>query len=442
MNRAPQWQWPLKVIINAQFSPHSGGGGLETVLVGLICALGELDDGTEEYIIVGPWDSPECWKKYLGPNMRLVSGPKPPTDEKGRWLKKSLGPFLPVARRLRSYLAPLPPQRTWPDVPVSNGFFESLGGDVIHFAYHDYVYCALPTIYSPHDLQHRHFPQFFEPGVLAWRETIYPAGCRLAQIVSVTSQWVKDDVVDQYGINPKKVQIIPWAAPTRVYATPTIGSVEAVMGKYHLIKPFALYPAMTYEHKNHLRLLESLALLRDRHGLQVNLICTGDRKPFYQQIEKRMQELSLQDHVKFLGMVSPEELRALYHIAQFVIIPTLFEAASGPLFEAWQDGAPAACSTVTSLPEQAGDAALLFDPYSVEEIANAVAQMATDQKLREKLKVNGARRLQDFSWERTARAYRALYRRGAGRPLSTEDQRLLNWDWMRNPEHKKEVVTV
>lgn len=432
-------QRPLRVIINAQIIPHSGWGGLETVLVGLLHALGELDDGDEEYIVVEPWRAPGCWHEFLGPNARAIRGPRPVEDvERLQGLKKSLGPLLPVARKLRSALAPLPPARSWPEVEISDGFYENLGGHVIHFPYQEFAYCALPAIYNPHDLQHRHFPQFFTRAALVRREVIYPGACRLAQAVAVASQWVKNDVVEQYGISPKKVQVIPWAAPTRVYIAPTDNALIDALRKHELNEPFVLYPAMTYEHKNHLRLLEALAWLRDRRGLRINLVCTGDRKPFYQQIAERVAELRLQEQVKFLGMVAPAELRALYQAAQFVVIPTLFEAASGPVFEAWQDGAAVTCSSVTSLPEQAGDAALLFDPYSVEGIADAMARLATDQQLRERLKANGARRLQDFSWQRTARAYRALYRRLAGRPLTVEDESLLNWDWMREPQPNQE----
>ena len=139
-----------------------------------------------------------------------------------------------------------------------------------------------------------------------------------------------------------------------------------------------------------------------------------------------------------MGLVPPKDLKALYRLGRFVIIPSLFEAASGPLFEAWQEDTPVACSTVTSLPEQAGDAALLFDPLSVESIATAVARMATEDNLLEDLRWRGRRRLQDFSWERTAKAYRAVYRRAAGFLLSDEDRWLLSWDWMREPQKRGE----
>ncbi|MCI0616677.1 glycosyltransferase family 1 protein, partial [bacterium] len=101
------------------------------------------------------------------------------------------------------------------------------------------------------------------------------------------------------------------------------------------------------------------------------------------------------------------------------------------MFEAWQDHVPVTCSNVTSLPEQAADAALIFDPLSVDSIAAALTRMTTEPELREQLIVRGQKRLQDFSWDRTARAYRAVYRRAAGVNLTKEDHHLLNWDWMK-----------
>jgi glycosyltransferase involved in cell wall biosynthesis len=192
---------------------------------------------------------------------------------------------------------------------------------------------------------------------------------------------------------------------------------------------------MTWEHKNHLRLLESIVRLRDQEGILVRLVCTGKLiQDHWPTIKEHLDKYKLENQVQFLGMVPPEDLRAIYRLAEFVIIPTLFEAASGPLFEAWREGVPVACSTVTSLPEQAGEAALFFDPFSVEAIAEAFRRMATEEQLRNDLMTKGRERLQDFSWERTAKAYRAVYRRASRRILTDEDRWLLNWDWMRNPK--------
>jgi glycosyltransferase involved in cell wall biosynthesis len=436
----------LRIAIDARFTPNKGFGGVESVLIGLVRSLAQLKDGDEEYLIVGPSEGHEWLAPYIGGNQRLLAYPKPPVPQvrKSEKVKRLLGPLRPVTRRVFRGVFPEPtiPERQWPETPISDGFYESLNCDVLHFPHQQFTLCALPTVYNPHDLQHLHYPKFFDPRSIAYRETIYPAGCHFAHTVVTASDWAKKDVMRHYGTSSEKIQVIPWAAPTNAYPEPSTELINSVREKYHLELPFAFYPAMTWEHKNHLRLLEALALVRDRHGREIQLVCTGHKNEFWPRLEQCIEMLNLEKQARFLGLVEAAELRAIYQLAQFVIIPSLFEAASGPLFEAWEHGTPAACSTVTSLPEQAGDAALLFDALSVEAIADALAKLATSDTLREDLKRRGERRLADFSWERTAKAYRAVYRRAAGHSLADEDEALLGWDWMRNPRAPDRMMKV
>ena len=427
----------LRVAINAQVRPNSDSGGIATVLAELT-ALGQLDDGPEEYIFIGHWDEPDWLQPLLSSRQRIVRGPKAARSSDP--FKRALGPLRPVARQLKGFFKH--GLKINSGVPISDGFYESLSCDVVHFPFQTFVQCTLPAVYNPHDLQHLHHPEFFDPAVIKGREAVYPSACHAAHTVVVASQFVKQDIVQHYGLKLDKIQVIPWAPPPATLSASSISnSFSAVKEKYELPeRPFALYPAMTWEHKNHLRLLEALAALRDRRALRINLVCTGHRTDFWPRIERRLSELSLQEQVKFVGLVSYDELRVVYRAAQFVIIPTLFEAASAPLFEAWQQHIPVACSAVTSLPEQAGEAALLFNPLSVEAIAEAVARMATDQDLRADLKRRGDARLQDFSLERTAKMYRAVYRRAAGFTLNEEDRWLLTCGWMGNVKKEGEVV--
>jgi glycosyltransferase involved in cell wall biosynthesis len=282
-------------------------------------------------------------------------------------------------------------------------------------------------------LQHLHYPQFWSAAEIAQREVVYRAGCQLARTVVVGSQWIKDDLVKQYQIDPHKVQVIPEGPPTQSIAAPSTQEQAAVLKKFELQQPFAIYPAVTWEHKNHIRLLEALAHLRDVRGLNIRLVCTGSQYSFWPQIKRRISELNLEPQIKFLGFVTEPDLRALYRLSQFLVMPTLFEAISLPIFEAWLEGVPVTCSDATALPEQVLDAALKFDPESIQSIANAVEQLAVNEKLRAELRTRGAQRLLDFDCERTARAYRAVYRRAARCPLSEDDRHLLNWNWMQRP---------
>jgi glycosyltransferase involved in cell wall biosynthesis len=439
----------LRVAINAQLQSGTFGG-IVSYMIGLVHALGQLADGDEEYIIITSWRDPNWLECYLGPNQRIVAIPSPsakqaqsegPEHDRPERFKRMLGPLRKPLRAMWRGLfpLPLPPPSSvppvWPEVPVSDGFYEGLNCDVIHFPYQTFTFCAMPMIYNPHDLQHRHFPEFFTLDELKKRESIWRIACQLAHTVVVGAHWIKDDVAFQFQIAPRKVQVIPWAPPTQAYAPPSPGLLQDVRRKYQLPEHFALYPAITWPHKNHIRLLEALASLRDKDGLTVALVCTGGRhEPSWPRIQTRLRELELQNQVHFLDRIPGEELRALYRLAQFLVMPTLFEEHSQPIFEAWLEELPVTCSTVTSLPEQVGAAALLFDAASVEDMANAIRRMATDSALRTDLVRKGTARLQQFSWERTAKAYRAVYRRAAGRTLSPEDEKLLAWDWMRYPD--------
>ena len=428
----------MNVAINARLIPSSGSGGVESAVLALVRALGMLD-GPEEFVVLAHPDAPDWLQPYVGPNQRIVLGPGPPNErEPLAAIKSRLGPFRPFLRAAwRAILRPTAAPR-WPWMERSNGFLESLGCAVAHMPYQCYTRSTLPTVYNPHDLQHLHFPQFFDPSVIKRRERVYRAACSLAHTVVAGSGWIKRDIQEKYGLPAAKIQVIPWAPPTQVFGPPTSAQLDEVRSRYALPVSFAYYPAMVWEHKNHLRLFEALALLRDRNGLRVDLVCTGmPYPPFWPRVAERLCDLALDSQVRFLGMVPPTELRALYRLAQFVVVPTLFEAASGPVFEAWQEGAPVACSAVTSLPEQAGDAALLFDPLSVDALAEAIRRMATESELRADLVRRGATRLRDFSWERTARAYRAVYRRAAGLTLAEDDRELLGWDWAASPTSRR-----
>ena len=436
----------LRVAINAQLLPDGPSGGIVTALRAL-AALTELD-GAEEYIFIGPHEEPEWMRPMLPREQRIVRGPE--FMSPAGWkldqlepLKQKLGPLRPMLREVKRFIAPqtraavaempLEPALAPGNVKLmahatSRSFFESLNCDVIHFPFQSFESCNVPSVYNPHDLQHLHLPEFFTPAEIARRHNLYPTACRAAQTVVVASEFVKRDVVAGYGIEPKKVQVIPWAPPPlpKPSEESDAAFIQNLKNRFQLgDEPFALYPAMTWEHKNHLRLLEAVAYLRDSEDLDLRVICTGFKTDFWPTIEKKLNELGLKQTVMFPGLLSLDELHALYRSAQFVFIPTLFEAASAPVFEAWQHGRPVACSTVTSLPEQVGDAALLFDSYSETAIASALARMATDFALREDLKRRGTRRLEDFSLERTAKSYRAVYRRAAGRELNAEDRCLL-----------------
>lgn len=421
----------LKVAIDACVAPASAGG-IAQVMLGLISALGKLDDEGEEYLLVVESKAEADYiEPYLGPNQKIAWKPSRSLAERvsGRLARLSKTAF---GKKRRN---PQPAVHA-----VSDGFYEKLGCEVIHFPHQRFVLCGLPSIYNPHDLQHLHFPQFFTAEELLARDTLFQTGLHFADTVAAASQWVKDDIIRSYQLPPDKVQVIPWGPPTQAYAEPSEADLARVRDKYNLHEPYGFYPAMTWPHKNHVRLLEALAWLRDHSGLRVPLICSGSRlQPYWSTVERRIRELKLDSQVRFIGFVADADLRSIYRLSQFLVVPTLFESDSSPIYEAWLEGLPVTCSNVTSLPAQTLGAARLFDPYEVGAIAEAVSAMATDDQLRKDLRSLGYVRVKDYDWQLTAKAYRALYRRAARRDLPAGDKRILERDWMLEPERTLEA---
>ncbi len=289
----------MKVAIDARVEPGISGG-VASFAKSLVCALGQLSDGDEQYVVVVASRQQQAWMEpCLGPNQRLlVHCPVP--DPGPRGFRRALLPLRPAVRYMRRLMDSN--WRVWPEVPLSDGFFERLGCDALHIAGQRFTVCALPTIYNPHDLQHLHYPQFWDVRTIAWRETIYRAGCNFAHTVVVGSGWIKEDVVRQYRISPDKVQVIPEAASTQPYQEPSGRRMATLKTKYGLEQPFVLYPSVTWPHKNHIRLLEGLARVRDERGLTVHLVCTGTRyEQFWPRIEARRAGLRRASQVKLRG---------------------------------------------------------------------------------------------------------------------------------------------
>ena len=188
--------------------------------------------------------------------------------------------------------------------------------------------------------------------------------------------------------------------------------------------PFALYPAQPWKHKNHLRLLDAIALLRDR-GVEVRLVCPGPPNPNQSEVRRRVDELGLGSFVQFPGFVSDTQLAGLFQQARCLVFPSLFEGFGFPVLEAFTAGLAVTCSSTTSLPELTADAAVLFDPTDVEAMADAIERVWTDEGLRTQLIARGRERAAAYSWDHLARSCRALYRAAAGESLGPGDDDLL-----------------
>lgn len=409
----------LRICLDARLS-DGVAGGVQQFVAGLAGGLSRLRDGSEEYLFL----SRPGERRWLEPHL---SGPCRPLDADGvpPAGAASGGAVRRALATVVRALAASPAGALLPvTVPRSDGTVEAAGVDLMHFTVQSGFLTDLPSIYQPYDLQHVHLPQFFTPHVRRMRQVVYSELCRRARAVVVMSSWVKDDVVARLKLAPEKVRVISWAPVTEEYPVPSQADLEQARRDLELPAAFALYPAQTFPHKNHVALVHAVALARSQ-GVDLRVVCSGAQNEHYGKIASEVRRLHLEAHVRFVGYVSPLQLRCLYALARMMVFPSLFEGGAMPIFEAFASGTPVAASAVTSIPKQSGDAVVLFDPASPAAIADAMVRLWGDPGLRLSLVQRGRERVAQFSWDRTARTYRALYRMIAGAP-SAEDLSLLD----------------
>jgi glycosyltransferase involved in cell wall biosynthesis len=405
----------LRVCIDARTSTGAAGG-VAQVIAGLAAGLSAIDDGDERYSYLVHHGADGWIAPYVG-NADLLHVESPQAGRTARLRD------VKALHWLWHHVSPLAGPRTV-KLARSDGTIERERIDVMHFTFQTAFVTEVPNIYQPWDLQHVHLPQFFTPRDRLARDVVFRTFCEQADLVATASSWVKEDVADHLDVPREKIAVVPAAPAPAAFEQPTRDDIEATCRRLALPDVFLFYPSQTWPHKNHLRLVDAVARLREA-GVDVFVVCSGFQNSFFGQIERAIRGQGLSQQIRFVGFVSDVELQSLYRLARGVILPTRFEGWGMPLLEAFAAGAPVACSAVTSLPEQAGEAAILFDADSVDDIAAAMRRLWADEALRRDLVARGRERVKEFTWERAARTYRAHYRRLGGRPLSSEDDALI-----------------
>lgn len=253
---------------------------------------------------------------------------------------------------------------------------------------------SLVTIF---DLMHRYerrFPEVSARG-RAWRRDVhYRLIAQWSTGILVDAEVGRDHVVDSYDVDPRRVFVLPPAPPERP-DTPGSPALPELPAK------FWFYPAQFWEHKNHERLLQALAAAA-RHAPDMALVLAGSPKNAYARVRAVIAALALETRVVTLGYVPDALMPALYRRARGLVMPTFFGPTNIPPFEAFQFGCPVACSRVYAMPEQFGDAAIYFDPRSVEEMTQALLRIWQDDELCAALAARGRQRLAEWPLERRA----------------------------------------
>jgi glycosyltransferase involved in cell wall biosynthesis len=267
------------------------------------------------------------------------------------------------------------------------------------------------TIHDIHPvIQREHWGWAGSRGANLALRTHIPLALRQARRILTPSEYVKQTVCERYRVAPEKVVVTPHGTDPFFLAPPAPGEIEASERRVSAGR-FLLYVGAPAPHKNLTGLLRAFARLRTRPEAEgVRLVAVNGPAGRFRDLAPLIRELGLGDAVTLTGYVDDAVLRALYHRAVALVLPSFGEGFGLPVLEAMACGTPVVTSRVSALPEVAADAALYIDPREPDDIAAAMARLLADEALRRELACRGRARATAFSWDRTVaqvlRAYR------------------------------------
>jgi glycosyltransferase involved in cell wall biosynthesis len=384
----------------------SGCGGVETYLLNLLAALQRIDQENNYLVLCDETAAPFLHLDTANFRLQTVS-----------YQKHSIKGLLRGAlQRITGY-----------DILVRE--LADLDVDVMH---HPLTVLnppglSYPSVLTFHDMQQEFFPDFFPSGELQRRRRSYLASVREASAIITVSAHASQCLVERYGVPPEKIHVVYSACGEDFHVRKT-EELFGIAEEFEIRRPFMFYPAATWPHKNHLRLLEAVRLLLDRGHFDGDLLLTGAVMNAHQEVLEAINRLDLSSRVKWLGYVPRERVPCLYNLSKLLVFPSLFEGFGLPVVEAMASGCPVVCSQSSSLPEVGGNAAIYMNPLDVEDIAQKVSLVWNNEMLCMDLREKGLVQASRFSWDEAARKTADVYHRIAatGRPQCHSQQVLSN----------------
>lgn len=285
------------------------------------------------------------------------------------------------------------------------------GLDFLHSCFTPPLFIPRRHVFTHHCFSNFAHPEFYDPLVL-WRlNRLIIKGLKKSRAVVCVSENVRTLTAEKFKLPLEKMFVVHNGVNAQFAPMAPDLVRPALAAKYAIDFPYALYAGKLQSRKNIVRILESFAIVRREVRPDLKLVLAGRRTWKSEGLDEALDRLRLRDHVLELGYMRNEDLPLLYNGAEVFLFPSLWEGFGIPVVEAMACGTPVVTSNLSSLPEIAGDAALLVDPYSVDAIAGAMERLLTDEPLRRELREKGLRRAADFSWRETALRTRQVYAR-------------------------------
>jgi len=368
------------VAIGIDYTPaYEQGAGIGRTVRGLVSALAHIDTQTDYRLFVAGANS-----KRLPPQLAPNFTYKPSRISPKWWA------------------------RIWHRAQIPY-IIENIIGKVNLYHATDFV---LPPIHKKtksivtiHDLSYIRVPEAASPSLKAYLDVVVPLSLNRATHIHAVSETTRQDLITLYNIPPEKISVIFNAVES--HFKPITPSKE-IFEKYHIPNvPYIITVGTVQPRKNYSRLVKAVAQLRTRHD--IHLVVVGGRGWLEDEFYATIRDAKMTDYVHLTGFVADEDLPALYTGAIAMAFPSLYEGFGIPILEAMACGVPVVSSNSSSLPEVAENAALLIDPYSIDEVLEALERVITDHSVRNMLIQRGFEQAKKFSWDTSASQLLQLY---------------------------------
>lgn len=283
------------------------------------------------------------------------------------------------------------------------------GADLLHVTYIAPPWCSRPVAVTLHDVSFRRFPKYFSSRDRLLFATLLPASLRRAVAVLTDSEHARKEIARFFPSLKAPVSAVPLGVSPRFHPTGGVSERTMVQSRYRTGDSYILAVGNLQPRKNLVELVRAFGSLRDRLP-KTRLVIAGQARWRSSPLVALVESMGLAPHVVFPGYVPQEDLIALYSCASLFVYPSTYEGFGLPILEAMACDTPVIALNASSVPEVAGDAALLTDPMTQDALASAILRVLEDQALAGRLVARGRDRVARFSWTATARKTAAVYR--------------------------------
>ena len=266
----------------------------------------------------------------------------------------------------------------------------------------------VPAVLTIHDLSFLRFPSTFSGAKRYYQAALTSFSARRARLVLTDSEHTRQDVIALLGVAPARVRTV-YPGVTELYGPRDHDVVQQFRRRHSLPERFFVHVGTLQPRKNLERLISAFAHFKRASGLPHALMLVGGKGWLYEGLLQHTRLEQVEASVHFVGFAPPNEVPLWYAAAEVMVFPSLYEGFGFPIVEAMACGTPVLSSTASCLPEAAGDAAELFDPFDVDGLALAMGRLADNPDYRLELRRRGYAQAARFTWERTAQAVLTAY---------------------------------